>query len=299
MSACESPPDAVPSSTPGTDPEPALSALSSTAAPVRNPLGPGVEVVCYPVDDSRGSLGRALASYTDRPLPIARPEAESWRARGLRILAVPTDEVERLLQGMPLAGSVQRQTFGALTRWTPVAIGGSWTGSRVIGGTSGIDTGLVLPAGRLRVLARAWDDPIVEPSVVRAKLRVELLPQHEQFDPDLTTLIQAPKRSIDRAGKVFDELALAFHAEPGEVYLIVPESPTVTWRPGDEASNDQPGSATTVDPDAESRASEPASLGEALLSNAAYARSGRVKVVVVLIPRSAGVFNLIPATKPR
>lgn len=297
---CESAPAPDRASTPpALDTAPALASAAANAetpVPTRNPLGQGLEIVCVPVDDSRGSVGRALAAFADRPLPVPPAVAESWRSRGLRLVAVPAGDVEAILQGLPLAGSVQRQSFAALTRWTPIAIGGSWTGARLIGGARepGSSASLVLPSGRLRILARAWDEPTIERSLLRARVRVELLPQHEQFDPDLTALIQAPKRSIDRAGRVFDHLTLAFSADPGEVYLIVPESPRVAWQRAEDASNDQPAAAPSADPETNPRTAEWASLGEAMLSNAELTSSGRVKVVVVLVPRSAGVFTLLP-----
>ncbi len=260
-----------------------------------NPRGPGLDVSNYPVDDSRGSLGRVLAPFTDRPVPISAAAAGLWRAQGLRFLAVPANEIEALLHDLPLVGSVQRQSFTVLTRWTPVAIGGLWQGPRIIGGLHdpGSTGDLSLPPGRLRMLARAWDEPFIEPSgsaeASLARLRLELLPQHEQTDPDLATFVQTPRRPIDRVGKVFDELALRFITQPGEVYLIVPESPGVSWQRADEASNDQPA------PHADGPSADPPSLGEAMLSNAAFAGSGRVKILVVLVPRSAEVFELLPS----
>jgi len=280
----------------------------TSTAPTRNPLGQGLDIINYPIDDSRGSVGRAFAVVADHPLPISPEAAALWKRQGLRFLAVPLAQLEPLLRDLPLAGSVQRQTFGPLTRWTPIAIGGSSNTSRIIAGLGSptrnpsLNSNLTLPPGRLRILARAWDEPVLDqpanqsttPATPRASLRLELLPQHEQADPDLTTFIQPPKRSIDRAGRVFDDLALAFLAKPDEAYLIIPESPAITWQRAEDASNDHPTPTPTLEPNTENTNPQPPTLGEVTLSNAAFSGSGRVKVIVVLIPRSAGVFNLLP-----
>lgn len=288
--------DAPSPSTSVAPPSPVDQQKADAPPPTRNPLGAGIDVVNYPIDDARGSIGRALASWSDRAVPIPPAAAELWHRHGLRVLAVPAAEVEGVLRSLPLAGTVQRQSFGVLTRWTPIAIGGSWTGSRVIGGLRrpGATADLVLPAGRLRMLARAWDEPVVDGSVARARLRLELLPQHEQTDPDLAAVLETPKRPIDRAGRPFDELSVSMMAVPGEVYLIVPEAPGVEWQRAEDASNDRPGvTPTRVDPGAATDR-QPPTLGEAMLSNAAYSGSASVKVVVVLVPRSAEVFELLP-----
>lgn len=150
MSACESPPDAVPSSTPGTDSEPALSALSSTAAPVRNPLGPGVEVVCYPVDDSRGSLGRLARVVHRSTAPDCATGggivAGTWPSQSL--LFPPTRSSASYKECLLPARC--RGKHSALDAVDP---GRHWRFLDRIARDRwdiGIDTGLVLPAGRAR-----------------------------------------------------------------------------------------------------------------------------------------------------
>jgi hypothetical protein len=49
-----------------------------------------------PVALAASGLEDRLARFADRPVPMGDDELERWRAAGLRVLAVPMAEIERL-----------------------------------------------------------------------------------------------------------------------------------------------------------------------------------------------------------
>ena len=90
----------------------------------------GLEVLSWIVEDSAGSIGRTLAPISlGTPLPAA--DAEQWRRAGLRLIAIPEDRIETLRAELHdhFSGTVQRQWYGLMPRWTPVVKGPTGTAS--------------------------------------------------------------------------------------------------------------------------------------------------------------------------
>lgn len=134
-----------------------------------------------PVALAASGLEDRLARFADRPVPMGDDELERWRAAGLRVLAVPMAEIERLPGAMPLKGEVGKRWLGEMPEWSELVAGPPSSEDfavRIPGGE------VELPAGRVRLLARAWAMPtIVETSRdgrggVVNELMLEIVPQH-------------------------------------------------------------------------------------------------------------------------
>jgi hypothetical protein len=140
-----------------------------------------------------------------------------------------------------------------------------------------------------------------------AKLRLELVPQHEEklpprpaFDLNLDSKAKADavREDARQAGLVFSRLALAADLGPDDCIVIVPDSPTSEW-----SRRRSPKDADPTSPDSAPRnesqfgpAGPPApleaTLGEALLTDTFDTRRGR-KLVVILLPGVPDRFELL------
>lgn len=296
----------------------------------------GLELVWWVVDDQEGVLGRTLAGRSqERPGidgvggidgidGIDHGVVERWRAAGLRIIAIPLPQMAGLTGDLPLIGRVQREWMGQLPRWT-VAVRGSMSESMTIGM---VDGPLTLGPGRLRMLVRCWLSPAPVEGQVRAALRIEMMPQHEER-PDEAMAYQSALgindlKGIEAEGLVFTRLLAGLEAQEGYAYLIVPESPEVEWRAERPEGGDSDalplaprGSDIPVPfeepPDEEPRADDgrarpelpvrprplgPSAyrmrtLGEAMLTDAPSGGQARAKVVMALIPRVPAEYRLL------
>lgn len=255
----------------------------------------GIEVLWWAVDDSQGAVGRALAPFVEQGNNTIAP---AWRGNGLRLLVVPRDKLEVMAAGMPTVGPLQRQWFGMLGSWTAVISGRPWAGrNEILVDDHGKPERFSLGPGRLRLLARCWNEPVVNAAEggAGAVLRVEVLPQHEEPSP----IISAVDRSDQtRRGHTFESLGISFAAQPGMAYVIVPETPSAEWAPVEEASNDRPLGPPRVVED-QRGAALPPTLGEAMLTDAGVGGMARTRVIVVLVPRAPERFELIRSREVR
>lgn len=284
----------------------------------------GLELVWWVVDDQDGVLGRTLAGRSEDPPGLDPGAAERWRAAGLRLVAVPLADMPALTADLPVIGRIQREWMGQLPRWT-VAVRGSAADSMTIAMADGP---LTLDAGRLRMLVRCWLSPAPLDGQVRASLRVEFMPQHEER-PDERLAYQSALginevRGIEAEGLVFTRLLAGLDAREGHAYLIVPESPEIEWkaerpeaveraslpmapRAGDAPIPfDEPIEEKPRDDDGRGRPELPLkprplgpsafrlrTLGEAMLTDAPSGGQARAKVVMALIPRVPTEFRLL------
>ena len=223
----------------------------------------GLEVRWWIVDDSDGIIGRTLAPFAERPIPIHQSVRELWRANGLRIVSVPAAEVTSLRGGLwkaqqnvaqrgaweqgitrseadtmlvkePIVGRPQEEWLGQRPTWNDVLRGPVVDHDMRIA----LDSGeMVLRPGRMRLLARCWTIPLPGPgSQIQPGLRLELAIQHEDpprlkqrlWDPEFEAL------PIEEQGLVFTRLVLEMIALEGEAIVIVPDSPGAEW------GNDEP-----------------------------------------------------------
>jgi hypothetical protein len=162
--------------------------------------------------------------------------AALWATHGLRLFSIPIaqlPELERRLgiaEGASTSGlGIQRQWLGQSPAWSPFVEGPAL-------GPIGIwmETGpLALPAGHLRLLGRAWTEPIASSAAADACLpilRVELAPQHaDEQPPDPFGFSPPAAREPADEGLVFRRLALALRLSEARALVIIPERPDVVW----------------------------------------------------------------------
>lgn len=259
----------------------------------------GLEIRWWVVNERAGSIGPLLAAYRDRPVPLPPEVRHAWSANGLRLVAVPIDDLPSLHEAMPLVGTVSRQWLGERSTWTRAGRGQRVPG----GGAIALDSGMLwLGAGRLGLLVRDWIVPRVDESgAMAAALEVELVPRFEQ--PSRSTWRLEPKipgAGAEDQGLVFDRL-LARMVLPGtDAILVLPEAPGVVWRAGPSADEveqmDRRSSASSeespvlVGPPAP----EVPTLGEAMFgSTGRFGREASPRAILLLVPRVPEQYRLI------
>src|SRR5262249_9143985 len=96
-------------------------------APVGNPGDDPAKVPPRPITvrDDRSDVEAVLVPYLSRPVPVPEETRERWRASGMRLIAVPASDLERVLGASRQVGQVQRQWLGEATKWTDAALGPS------------------------------------------------------------------------------------------------------------------------------------------------------------------------------
>ncbi len=184
---------------------------------------PGLEVVVWTAQDFGYAAARALLPYADRPVPMPEADLQAWRRAGLRVVVVPIDEIDAVLAQAPPIFPVQRERFGQLTRWAPVI-----RGPRAPATTLG--PGDPLPAGRPRLIARAWVEPDLAAGVPRDVVRTELGVQVERDRRTPGSLIEDPGLgTIADEGVIAAALLTGFTTDGRDALVIVGESPDVDW----------------------------------------------------------------------
>ena len=267
------------------------------AAPAVRGAQNGLEICAWPVDDrpsagdgapAHARVAEALHPYLDRPLPVLTQQADLWRRIGLRLVAVPIEDLELVRSKLRMAGPMNRQWLGQLPQWTPTVDGVRERGGRTLSLPEGP---LNIGPGTLRLLTRAWTGPgELASDSVTAALRVDVVPQHQEPD-QLSDLQRAarglpPRRPTLDSGLIFSRFALSFTMDPTSALLVVPESPEANW--ADSSPSTSPAPAGPPLP-------RPPTLGEAMLSDAEFKGEGRIKLVVVLIPRVPHEYHLLPS----
>lgn len=190
----------------------------------------GLEMRLTPVRSAGGALPSALRRYESNPTGIDEQTDQRLRASGLRALAVPVDLLEEALGSLQSAGPMQRQWLGSLGSWTPIL-----TGPALQDPATRIDSGQVnLGQGRFRLLARCWLVPDMteaqETGLIRARLRVELVPQHLPDQPRrLEHLLEPTIEGRVADGQVLDRLKLSCDLPSHMALLIVPTSGPREW----------------------------------------------------------------------
>lgn len=229
-----------------------LSACKHTPAPVspgERAVAEGLDAAWWIVDDSNHdrttfeSLPQALLPYVKRPTGLSDEQQLAWRANGLRVIAVPVEDLDALHDRLRTFGKAREQFLGIIPEWTSLGSGHSFLAPW----TLNLDNGpLDLPAGQVRLLCRAWlvpDEPPLDPSPknvvdasgMAAALHMELLPQHQEASSTRWSLAQTygldKRPTNESAGLTFPRLALTLNTKGVDALLIVPELPEVEWAP--------------------------------------------------------------------
>lgn len=266
-----------------------------------------------PTADNPARLDLVLAKYQSNDTGLSDEQLIAWRDNGLRVLAVPTSEIESIRKALNASGPIEHQVLAQSGTWKAAYKGPSWTGPA----TLQLDNGpLELPAGALRAMVRSWLVPMqasasapdsLSPrlsSASSAAMQIELALQHlesrkrvSEFQAALA--IDVPK-TLNDEGLVFWRLALSGTLRAGQSYLIVPVEPGAEWKAGILDRLAEQGAAKVADgaPGAPTGIAGPAlpappSLGEALLSDAVRGRSDR-RFILVLTPNVPERFELLP-----
>ncbi len=211
----------------------ALLALLTTLAPAQpdrpdNQLG--LELRFVPVSSTGTTIGLALRAYENFPTGIDEETLTRLSNNGLRVLAVPITSLQDAMRSLTPIGTIQTESVGMIYRWQPI-----FTGPELEEDFTALDTGpLRLPRGRFRLLARSWIVPDLtdanDTGTVKARLRVELLAQHEhsrrtRYDQ----LLDPTPPSLEDRGLLFRRLQITADIPEGHALIIVPASPAVQW----------------------------------------------------------------------
>jgi hypothetical protein len=256
-----------------------------------------------PNADDSARLERVLGTYQSNDTGMPDEPIRLWRENGLRVIAVPTSEVEGIRAALRASGPVEHQVLAPSGMWKSAYKGPAWTGSAWLR----LDNGpLELPPGALRAMVRSWLVPVAGgPTASAAALQVELALQHQESlrrvsEFQAALAIDTPK-TLNDEGLVFWRLALGGLLRAGRSYLIVPVEPGVEWKSSVLDRLAEQGAAKVADgasvvPTAIAGPAlrAPPTLGEALLSDAVRGRPDR-RYVLVLTPNVPERFELLPS----
>lgn len=222
--------------------EDGLTGEPAVFAPAVHGASDGLELQWWVVRGDLHDLAEfpALQPFRAAPATLQRTEddvspSDLWQTHGLRVFTVDLadlPELERRLgitDGASTSGlGIQRQWLGQVTAWTPLVEGpsrgriGIWTESGPF----------ALPAGQLRLLGRAWTEPVPQEAASltgpASGLRVELVPQHAESLPEDPFGLSTAREPTEE-GLLFRRLALTAQLDGRRALVIVPERPDAVW----------------------------------------------------------------------
>ncbi len=267
----------------------------------------GLEIVWFIALDEtdepgQSAIARALAPYTDYPLPLTPAASRSLEANGLRMVRAPLADVPGIESSLRLIGARNRQWVGWALEWREVFAGRSITPDSVLVIDGQRERA---PGGGLRLIARCWTAPCPDSdgACLRLEMAAQLRGAREPTDSRAATLglnLLAPgPDSLDaRAeGRLFPCLSFEGALEPGYAYILTAEAPGAVWgEPGAGESaerDDDSGMRAIGGSAAPSGASVgpvgliPPTVGEAMLMNLSReTHEPAARAVIVLIPRT-------------
>ncbi|MBX3379466.1 MAG: hypothetical protein KF805_05185 [Phycisphaeraceae bacterium] len=263
----------------------------------------GLELRLWPVEDSQGSLARALAPYERPDSPIDGRTLMRLKESGLRALVVPTADLDSLAATLRIRGTVETQASRDRSEWSIFVASKGWQNYATIRSADG---NLVLGGGQLLLLGRAWVAPgPFENGKAPAVLRVELMGRHlEQKDTAAKiedALRPELRRPIEEEGLSLKSLGGSFELTRGQSLLLVPEYPNTDWARDARLPNyiekEPEKTAEAAENDPYSRGIGPdapdmPTLGHALLSDALFGLKPKRRAILVLVPRLPNEFRL-------
>lgn len=290
-----------------------LGALAGCRSSARSPSPgpspePGVlDVLSWSVVAESADLARALETASP-PRGIPESVRERYRANGMRCFELTMQEYETFRGVLLPVGSSERLAIAEGPGWTtlvespPLA-----SGARLE-----IDSGpLRLPEGRIRLLGRAWREPVVGESGASSGVAMELAVEFETT-PERRDFLD-PTLPDESRRQRFSRLRLVGVEDRAVAYVIVPEDPRADWAamatdsegapvPAEGEAEPAPGAASeesATNPPAPDEPDEPlgpfaardATFGQVLLGPAPGSSRG-LRRVIVLLPRAEGSFRL-------
>lgn len=294
LAACSSAPDSADTAAaPSPSPEAVLS-----AGVVGNQSG--LEVQWWVVDDPQSFVGAALAKYATAEVDLDPAARDLLWANGLRILAVPFNDLGLVKSRLDVGAVGHVQWLGLLPTWTQLVIGPAFNGRRAINLDGGSGGRVVLDGGQLRLIARCWTAPAGDG---RPEIRLEIMPQHVEPDaPRKREIAALEGRSwtVEDEGLLFSRLRAGWSADGSVAYLIVPEAPATDWAKVSERAERSSEALERERLLAEAARVGPfagaiPTVGEAMLTSALSDPEGRIgkRIVIVLVPRLPERYQLI------
>ncbi len=184
----------------------------------------GLDVRIWTLDSAKRAPGIELFTYEPRPVPAPPEVLAAWARAGLRVLSVPTVELDALREKLKAIGASRQDWLGQQPRWGVLASGPHQSERREFIGPDGPD---VIDRGRARLLVRCWsqaaEDENGQPTSV---LRLEVA---AQLVADSTGLTLTPAPWGEGDGRVLESMTLRTRLREGDSILIVPERPDVSW----------------------------------------------------------------------
>jgi hypothetical protein len=250
----------------------------------------GLELRWWVLDNQPERVARELWPYLNQPSPIDPITAMHWRENGLRLIAIPLADVTSLKNRLPMLGRIDRHWLGQAPRWTRLL-----DGEPLLNPVSREGQRLQLPAGRMRLLGRAWTVPgLTAKPMMRLDLAFQFEDDQSRRDP-FSRGLSAQPTSLLQHGEIFDDLTVHVELQEGWAYLLVPEDPANEWDArGLAVPENQYDWGEVFGPPAP----PVPTLGEALLTTLG-APSRQLprrdyRAVVLLIPRVPEVYRLLP-----
>ena len=268
----------------------------------------GIEVRMLVVDDTDYDAPRALRPFVGALAESSVDEStrEVWSSWGLRLIEVPIDQLDATLAKLRVVRPISNQWLGEFGAWRAIIRSGENGGTRVRVGESLRQ----IDAGRPRIIARSWSEPMLVDDGVRQVLRLDLGVQIEaRGDNQFLLLPDQRERTLDDEGQVIDELLGSVMLRGDRALVIVGEEPGADWsripdpvvvietpsedeeEAGQAETTGQPVSRAIVEP----RVPPVRSLGELMfvapgsrMTRAGESRNVPKRVVVVLVPSLRG-----------
>jgi hypothetical protein len=185
-------------------------------------MGPGIELHKFVEQPGTHRIGPVMALFDDAPLGLSDEWRDRLRADGLRLVAVPMEEVEGLLKALVRSPVEERIWMGTVPMWQPIALGTPVDGSQMVraGGTIGSYAN-----GRFRFLMRAYPSRLSDSD---APIRLETTIQFYQPTEDPFRLSQ---RRASQEGPMVPTSSLQIDLDGTYAVFLTAEDPLLEWKP--------------------------------------------------------------------
>lgn len=274
-------------SSPSQQPIETAEASGGTAQPAIMGASNGLEMHVWVTQDQDDVLAAAIERYEALPTPMLDPVRRAWRASGLRMIAIPQDELGDLRDQLRVVAPEQRDWFGQSPDWSEAIRGREVQAGTPIELADGV---MKCPAGRLRVLMRCWTAPGA--TMTAPAMHLELAVQLERRDTVASPLDLPAMESELEAGVVFPRLRTTMLVPADTALVIVPMPERIETT----AADTDPDAEPALQPEGPPVPLTP-TLGEAMLTSAVPGTIDPVRrrAVVVLLPRLPERFRLSAA----
>ncbi len=285
---------------------PTPSTPTSLDAPMLTGRRAGAEAHWWITSNIDNALTAALAPHaTNEQLTGVIPASirERFRREGLRLIPVPTDDLETLRSSAPPIRQWSRSWIEPGRDWNELVAG------RRISSTQRLiinDRPASPGAGTLRLLIRTRVEPVPPGD---AALRIDLAVQLEEPREESTFTLQAPDRlpAETERGPLFTHLNASFTLPPNTALAIAPAHPTEDWSdpttsttqttttPTDTPTDSPPDASADQSPTTPFGPATPElpTIGKAMLAGTDKSQQPAA-VIALVIPRLPQSFNLLP-----